>query len=85
MGSLKLLLNDEPWPNITNPWSILWFAALGTSIGLSAFSIALNTYFKEKRGRAMGMSMTITGLGPIFVPHLTSLLLPMYDSDVCMK
>jgi hypothetical protein len=50
----------------------------------SSFSLALNTYFKEKRNKAAGIGMTITGLGPIFLPQLASLLLEFYGPQGCV-
>lgn len=47
----------------------------------SSFSLALNTYFKEKRNRAAGIGMTIAGLGPIFLPQLVSFLLDTYGTQ----
>ncbi|XP_012279758.1 uncharacterized protein LOC105699394 [Orussus abietinus] len=54
-------------------------ASLGMSLVVSSFSLALNSYFKEKRGRAMGLAMTITGIGPIVMPQLISFLISIYD------
>ncbi|KAG8038492.1 hypothetical protein G9C98_006188 [Cotesia typhae] len=36
--------------------------SMGVGLSMAAFSLALNTYFLEKRGRAMGLAMTITGI-----------------------
>lgn len=47
-------------------------------ISVSASSLAINTYFQKKRRRAAGFSWTITGLGPIFLPHLVNFLLAIY-------
>ena len=47
----------------------------------SSFSLALNTYFKDKRNRAAGIGMTIAGLGPIFLPQLVSYLLGVYGTQ----
>lgn len=44
----------------------------------SSFSLALNSYFKKLRNKAAGVSMTLTGLGPIFFPHIVSFLLSKY-------
>ncbi|XP_014230114.1 uncharacterized protein LOC106654663 [Trichogramma pretiosum] len=59
-------------------------ASLGLAMTTAACSLAVNSFFKEKRGRAMGISMTITGLGPILMPQLVSVLLPIYDSGGTM-
>lgn len=49
---------------------------------MSSFFFALNSYFAEKRGQAMGISMTITGIGPIIFPLIISYLLYFYGSQV---
>ncbi|KAH8300907.1 hypothetical protein KR044_004112 [Drosophila immigrans] len=51
----------------------------GMGISVSASSLAINTYFQQKRRRAAGFSWTITGLGPIFLPYLVTFLLGIYD------
>jgi MFS family permease len=50
----------------------------------SAFSLALNTYFKENRNKAFGIGATITGIGPIVLPHAVSVLLRVYGSQGCV-
>lgn len=45
---------------------------------MASFSLALNTYFVEKRGIATGIAMSITGLGPILMPLLVSFLMDSY-------
>lgn len=47
-------------------------------ISVSASSLAINTYFKNKRRKAAGFSWTITGVGPIVLPHLVTFLLSVY-------
>lgn len=44
--------------------------ALGMGMNMSAYSLALNSYFRKNRGKAVGYAMTITGLGPILMPQL---------------
>ncbi|XP_034475418.1 uncharacterized protein LOC117782457 [Drosophila innubila] len=51
----------------------------GMGISVSASSLAINTYFQQKRRRAAGFSWTITGLGPIFLPFLVTFMLSVYD------
>uniref|UniRef100_A0A182PPC3 Major facilitator superfamily (MFS) profile domain-containing protein n=1 Tax=Anopheles epiroticus TaxID=199890 RepID=A0A182PPC3_9DIPT len=56
---------------------MITFAVLygaGVGINTSANSLALNTYFKQKRRIATGFAWTLTGLGPIVAPHLVTLL-----------
>jgi MFS family permease len=45
---------------------------------MSSYSLAVNSYFAKKRGKAIGCSFTITGLGPIVMPQLISFLLSVY-------
>lgn len=52
------------------------------AMSMSSFSLAVNTYFTKKRGRAMSLAMTITGLGSIFMPQVTSFLLSFYGIQV---
>lgn len=46
-----------------------------------AFQLALNTYFRERRNKATGFAMTITGLGPILMPQLINFLLKFYTTE----
>lgn len=45
---------------------------------MAAFTLAINSFFKEKRGRAVGVGMSITGLGAIYMPLLISALMYAY-------
>lgn len=56
-------------------------ASVGLTLSGSAFSLALNTYFTTKRGRATGWAITIMGLGSIFMPPVTTFLLNYYGSQ----
>ncbi|KAL0121787.1 hypothetical protein PUN28_006923 [Cardiocondyla obscurior] len=55
-------------------------ASIGMCMSHSGFSLATNTYFntKKKRGRAISLGMTLTGLGSILMPQLASFLLFYY-------
>lgn len=59
--------------------------AFGIGLTMAAFSLAINTYFLQKRGRAMGLAMTITGLGPIIMPQIITLLADTYPTQVNYK
>ncbi|XP_037938724.1 uncharacterized protein LOC119671918 [Teleopsis dalmanni] len=50
----------------------------GMGISVSASSLAINTYFQHKRRKACGFSWTLTGLGPIVLPYIVTLLLSNY-------
>ncbi len=54
------------------------FSAIGMNFVMAAFNLALNSYFVRKRGVATGIAMSLTGLGPIFMPLLVSLLISCY-------
>jgi len=44
----------------------------------SGFSLAINTYFRERRSKAVGFGMTAMGLGPVFMPLVISKLMDIY-------
>ncbi|GJQ72073.1 hypothetical protein Trydic_g3170 [Trypoxylus dichotomus] len=50
----------------------------GMGMSMSAYSLAIISYFKEKRAKAMGYAMTICGIGPIIMPQVFSYLLWSY-------
>ncbi|KRT81779.1 membrane transporter [Oryctes borbonicus] len=52
----------------------------GMGMSISAYSIAVSSYFKEKRAKAMGYAMTISGIGPIIMPQIFSYLLWSYGA-----
>lgn len=56
------------------------FIAIGQGMMYPAISLALNTYFRKKRGVAMGLTITLTGLGPIVTPQLIARLLESYST-----
>ncbi|CAK9826588.1 Monocarboxylate transporter 13 [Anthophora retusa] len=60
-------------------FSILY--GVGTGITMSSNAIALNTYFKRKRRIATGLSWTCTGIGPIVMPQIITLLMPVYGVE----
>lgn len=53
---------------------------VGLGLAMAAVSLAVNTYFKQSRRRATGFSWTITGLGPIIFPYVSTFLLGYYGS-----
>lgn len=66
----------DTFPLIMFSYGIL--ASVGMGLTMSAFSFAVNSYFTTRRGRAMGLALTMTGLGPILMPQLTSFLISYY-------
>lgn len=54
---------------------------VGLGLAMAAVSLAVNTYFKQSRRRATGFSWTITGLGPIIFPYVSTFLLEYYGAQ----
>lgn len=63
---------------VYSPHSFFLYIGIGAGINASANSLAVNTYFKEKRRIATGITWTATGLGPIIFPILIAYLIPEY-------
>ncbi|XP_058831885.1 uncharacterized protein LOC131694780 [Topomyia yanbarensis] len=84
MFSLGLMLTSgaQTFAHFIITYSII--ASLGMGFCNSSFSLALNTYFVVRRNKAAGIAMTITGLGPILLPQLVSLLVALYDPRTCL-
>uniref|UniRef100_A0A1Q3FYV0 Putative monocarboxylate transporter n=2 Tax=Culex tarsalis TaxID=7177 RepID=A0A1Q3FYV0_CULTA len=84
MFALGLMLTSsaETFAHFIITYSII--ASLGMGFCNSSFSLALNTYFVARRNKAAGIAMTITGLGPILLPQLVSLLVSRYGSRNCL-
>lgn len=61
-------------------FSFLYFCLIGIGVGLatSAAFVALNHYFKNKRGQAVGLSMAGTALGMLVLPQLIRILLESF-------
>lgn len=45
---------------------------------MASFHLALSTYFVKRRGMAMGIAMTVTGLGPVIMPLLIAYLMSVF-------
>ncbi|XP_049865094.1 monocarboxylate transporter 9-like [Pectinophora gossypiella] len=52
--------------------------SMGIAAVMAAFALAINSFFKEKRARAIGAAMSLTGLGAILMPLLMSALMSAY-------
>ncbi|XP_069355288.1 uncharacterized protein [Maniola hyperantus] len=52
--------------------------SMGVAAVMAAFSLAINSFFRQKRGRAIGIGMSLTGLGTIYTPLLMSALIYAY-------
>ncbi|XP_067639326.1 monocarboxylate transporter 7 isoform X2 [Eurosta solidaginis] len=51
---------------------------IGVGLSTSAAFVALNHYFKNKRGQAVGLSMAGTALGMLIMPQLVRVLLEVF-------
>ncbi|KAI4463683.1 monocarboxylate transporter [Holotrichia oblita] len=54
---------------------------IGLGINQTSNALALNTYFREKRRVATGLSWTTTGLGPIVCPYIITYLMNTYGME----
>ncbi|XP_050581959.1 uncharacterized protein LOC126918291 isoform X1 [Bombus affinis] len=64
--------------------ALIFFSILyGTGFGITMSSniIALNAYFKKQIRTAMSLSYTFAGIGPIVMPHIITLLMPIYGME----
>lgn len=78
------MVSFEKTPNSENLLiCYIFFLSSGIGLGLcmASTSLAVNTYFKNKRRKATGFSWTITGLGPIIFPHISTFLLVYYGAQ----
>lgn len=53
-------------------------SSVGFNILMSSLNLAVNTYFRERRSKAVGFGMTAMGLGPVFMPLVISKLMETY-------
>jgi len=53
-------------------------SSVGFNLLMSGLNLAINTYFREKRSKAMGFGMTVMGLGPVFMPLVISRFMDIY-------
>ncbi|XP_031844862.1 uncharacterized protein LOC116432331 [Nomia melanderi] len=77
--SVTILSTMKTFAGLIVFFSVLY--GIGVGITLSSNALALNTYFKQKRRVATGFSWTCTGLGPIILPQIITLLMPKYDVE----
>ncbi|EFA01512.1 monocarboxylate transporter 12 isoform X1 [Tribolium castaneum] len=56
-------------------------ASLGLGMSRASYSLALNTYFRKRRSKAMSVAVTITGFGSIVIPQLINLLMKFYTPE----
>ncbi|XP_021913935.1 uncharacterized protein LOC110827025 [Zootermopsis nevadensis] len=53
-------------------------SSVGFNLLASGLNLAINTYFRERRGKAVGFGTTAMGLGPVFMPLVISKLMDVY-------
>lgn len=63
-------------PHILATYSVL--NGIGVGLATSAAFVALNHYFKHKRGQAVGLSMAGTAMGMLIMPQLVRVLLEAF-------
>lgn len=56
----------------------LYLKGIGVGLATSAAFVALNHYFKNKRGQAVGLSMAGTAGGMLILPQIVRLLLESF-------
>ncbi|KAG8229385.1 hypothetical protein J437_LFUL000906 [Ladona fulva] len=66
----------------THPWQVLlsysFMAGLGLGLIAPSSFVAVNAYFSQKRGRAVGFGLAGTGMGQMLMPQAVGLLLDEY-------
>lgn len=63
-------------PHILGTYSVI--NGIGVGLATSAAFVALNHYFKNKRGQAVGLSMAGTAMGMLIMPQMVRILLELY-------
>uniref|UniRef100_A0A6M2DWE6 Putative monocarboxylate transporter n=1 Tax=Xenopsylla cheopis TaxID=163159 RepID=A0A6M2DWE6_XENCH len=58
--------------------------SLGGMVLMTAFSTAMNLYFKNKLNRATSVTVTLSALGPIFFPYFITGLMSHYGAFGCI-
>lgn len=61
---------------------LLFISAFGISLTMSSVMMAINSYFSNKRGKAMGIGSFFTGFGPIIMPQIIGFLMNIYSNQV---
>ncbi|XP_053600039.1 uncharacterized protein LOC128669312 isoform X2 [Plodia interpunctella] len=81
-GAIFISLGLMMTASSSNFWLFIFsysiICSLGVASVMASFSLAINSFFKEKRARAVGAGMSMTGLGAIYMPLLMSTLMYAY-------
>lgn len=56
-------------------------AGLGVGLNTSSYTLAIKSYFTTNQNKAIGLSMTMTALGPILMPQIISILIQNFHPD----
>lgn len=70
---LSLTSFASSMPHIIGTYSVI--NGIGVGLATSAAFVALNHYFKNKRGQAVGLSMAGTAMGMLIMPQMVRVLL----------
>lgn len=54
---------------------------MGVGLNTSSYTLAIKSYFVRNQNKAIGLSMTLTALGPILMPQIINMLIQNYHSD----
>ncbi|KAL5278638.1 hypothetical protein ACFFRR_003333 [Megaselia abdita] len=73
---LSLTSFASSMPHIIGTYSVI--NGIGVGLATSAAFVALNHYFKNKRGQAVGLSMAGTAMGMLIMPQMVRVLLEVY-------
>ncbi|GAB0100905.1 Major facilitator superfamily [Sergentomyia squamirostris] len=73
---LALTSMASSMPHILATYSVI--NGIGVGLATSAAFVALNHYFKKRRGQAVGLSMAGTALGMLIMPQLVRILLETF-------
>ncbi|KAM8720342.1 hypothetical protein ACLKA7_006393 [Drosophila subpalustris] len=73
---LALTSPASTMPHILTTYSVI--NGIGVGLSTSAAFVALNHYFKHKRGQAVGLSMAGTAMGMLIMPQLVRILLESF-------
>ncbi|XP_066141065.1 uncharacterized protein [Euwallacea fornicatus] len=56
-------------------------SGIGVGLNTSSYTLAIKSYFVRNQNKAIGLSMTLTALGPILMPQIINVLIHNYHPD----